>query len=108
VLLKTDMLGVWASHYAGRAGVDNPLVSPLYGAFKGFPPLLIQVGREEVLLDDSLRVAEKAREAGVDVTLSVWDGVWHVWPALGDLIPESRLAFEEMGRFLAAKLRGGS
>jgi monoterpene epsilon-lactone hydrolase len=61
---------------------------------------LIQVGSEEILLDDSLMLAEKAKAAGVDVTLKIWDGMWHVWQALGDLIPENKKTFEEIGQFV--------
>jgi acetyl esterase/lipase len=102
VLLTTAMLDLWASAYAGGARLDDPYLSPIYGDFRDFPPILIQADRGEILLDDSRTLAEKARAAGVDVTLSVWEGLWHVWPALGGLIPESEAAFREMGEFLAA------
>jgi len=102
VLLTTEMLKLWASYYAGATALDDPLVSPAFADFSGFPPMLIQVDNDEVLLDDSLRVERAARAAGVDARLRRWDGLWHVWPALGDLIPESRKAFEEMSRFLAS------
>jgi acetyl esterase/lipase len=99
-LLRTDTLREWASAYIKMDRPDNPLISPVYADFCGFPPLLIQVGSDEILLDDSVMVADKAKADGVDVTLKVWDGLWHVWPALGDLIPESRMAFEEMKQFV--------
>ena len=99
-VLKTEVLKEWALCYTDEANLTNPLVSPVYADFHGFPPLLIQVGSEEILLDDARMLAEKAKAAGVDVTLKVWDGMWHVWPALGNLIPESRMAFEEMGQFI--------
>jgi acetyl esterase/lipase len=102
-LLDTGTLDRWAALYAGGARLDDPYVSPARGDFRGFPPLLIQVDRGEILLDDSRAVAEKARAAGVDVSLSVWDGLWHVWPALGDLIPESGAAFAEMRDFLETR-----
>lgn len=102
-LLDTRDLDRWAALYAGGARLEDPYVSPVNGDFRGFPPLLIQVDREEILLDDSWAVAERARAAGVDVVLSVWDGLWHVWPALGDLIPESGAAFEEMRAFLETR-----
>jgi acetyl esterase/lipase len=102
-LLRTETLREWAALYAGAERLDHPLVSPIYGDLRGFPPLLIQVGSEEILLDDSVAFAEKARAAGVAVSLKVWKGLWHVWPAFRELIPESRLAFEEMGRFARAR-----
>lgn len=100
-VLKTDELKEWAACYSGTANLENPLVSPIYADFHGFPPLLIQVGSDEILLDDAKTLAHKARADGVDVAISVWEGLWHVWPSLGSLIPESKLAFEEIGRFIA-------
>lgn len=104
VLLKKDMLALWALHYAGTADLRNPLISPVFADFKDFPPLLIMVDQGEILLDDARVVAERAKAAGVQVSLSVHDGLWHVWPILGDLIPESRMAFDEMARFFGEKL----
>lgn len=99
-ILNKDVLHEWALCYTDESNLINPLVSPVYGDFHGFPPLLIQVGSEEVLLDDSILLAEKARSAGVEVTLKIWDGMWHVWQALGDLIPENKKTFEEIGQFV--------
>ncbi len=99
-ILTKDVLREWALCYTDGSNLTNPLVSPLYGDFHGFPPLLIQAGSEEILLDDSILLAEKARSAGVDVTLKIWDGMWHVWQALGDLIPENKKTFEEIGQFV--------
>lgn len=98
--LLVDVLQEWAVYYAQESDLANPLISPIYADFHGLPPLLIQVGTEEVLLDDSVALAEKAKADGADVTLKIWDQMWHVWPVLGDLIPESRKAFAEMNEFL--------
>jgi monoterpene epsilon-lactone hydrolase len=100
VVLQEETLREWAACYFGQEKPENPLVSPAYADWHGFPPLLIQVGRDEILLDDSNLLAEKATRDGVDVTLQVWEGMWHVWQVLGDLIPESRKAFEEFGQFV--------
>ncbi len=102
-LLVTGALDRWAALYAAGARLDDPYLSPVRGDFRGLPPLLVQVDRGEILLDDSRAVAEKARAAGVDVSLRLWDGLWHVWPALGDLVPESGAAFAEMRGFLEAR-----
>ncbi len=99
-MLRKDVLHEWALCYTDESNLTNPLVSPVHGDFHGFPPLLIQVGSEEILLDDSNLLAEKAKSAGVDVTLKIWDGMWHVWQALGDLIPENKKTFEEIGEFV--------
>lgn len=98
--LTTEDLRRWAAWYAGSTPLSHPLISPVFADFRGFPPLLIQAGSEEILLDDARQVAEAARLAGVRVTLSVWQGLWHVWHALGRLAPESEQAFQEINAFL--------
>lgn len=75
--------------YLGGADPAQPLASPLLGDLRGLPPLLIHVGRDEALRDDSLRLATKAREAGVTVDLQVFERVPHVWQLLHRL-PEAR------------------
>lgn len=91
--------------YAGNHDIREPLISPVYGDLHGLPPLLIQVGTREVLLSDAVRLARRAREAGVDVTLDVWEGMWHVWQE-HPLVPESKQASIEIGRFLEKHLTG--
>ncbi|MDO4555509.1 MAG: alpha/beta hydrolase [Lachnospiraceae bacterium] len=78
----------------------NPYVSPLYGDFTGFPPILFQVGDQEMLLSDTLEAAKKAREAGVKVKTSVYEGMFHVFQMGLHMIPESKAAWEEVGKFL--------
>jgi epsilon-lactone hydrolase len=102
-VLRTDVLNEWARYYTDESNLTNPLVSPVFADFRGLPPLLIQVGRDEILLDDSVTLAEKGKSAGVDVTLRIWDDMWHAWPVLGELIPESGMAFEEIRQFLDGK-----
>jgi monoterpene epsilon-lactone hydrolase len=102
-MLRTDVLHDWALAYTDESNLTNPLVSPVYADFHGFPPLLIQVGSNEILLDDSILLAEKAKADGVQVDLKIWDEMWHVWHILGDLIPESKKAFEEIGQFVHAR-----
>jgi acetyl esterase/lipase len=84
----------------GRAKADDPLASPLYGDYRGLPPLLFQVGDAEVLLDDSTRAAERASKAGVDVTLEVWPEMPHVWHAFAPFLPEATRAIERIGAFV--------
>jgi acetyl esterase/lipase len=90
-----------------RAGIEasNPLASPLFADMRGLPPLLLHVGTHELFLDDSVRFAEKATAAGVDVTLRVWDGLWHVFQTFG-WVPEAREAIEEIGRFARRRING--
>jgi len=89
-----------AEIYFREADPRAPLVSPLYGDPAGLPPLLIQVGSEEVLLSDSTLFAEKARLAGVDVTLETWKGMQHVWQYVASMLPEARQAVARIGEFV--------
>jgi monoterpene epsilon-lactone hydrolase len=70
---------IWGSYYIGTNDPSNPWISPLYGDLHGLPPILIEVGDHEVLLDDARHFAEKARSAGVDITLHVWFTVSRCW-----------------------------
>jgi acetyl esterase/lipase len=88
-----------ASFYLGAVDARNPLASPLYAAYEGLPPLLIHVGEREVLRDDSIRVAERARAAGVSVDLRVWPVVPHVWQ-LAQFVPEARQSMKLAAEFL--------
>ena len=86
--------------YIGDADPTDPYLSPVFGESHGFPPVLLQAGGDEVLLSDTLTVAEKLRKAHGKVRLSVYDGMFHVFQMALRLIPESREAWEEVGRFL--------
>jgi acetyl esterase/lipase len=88
------------------AGVDprTPLASPIYADLHGLPPLLIQVGTAETLLDDSTRLAERAREAGVDVRLEPWKEMIHVWHFFAPLLPEGQRAIDRIGEFIRKQL----
>ena len=86
--------------YAGETDKRNPFVSPLYGDLKGLPPLHISAGGNEILLDDSIQFAQKARSVGVEVTLRVENGMCHCYPAFGNFFRESRLALDEICNFL--------
>jgi len=92
----------FAPMYLGKTDPLAPLVSPLYADLRGLPPLLIQVGSDEILLSDSTRLAEKAKAAGVDVTLEVWEGMQHVWHFAASLLPEGRDAIRRIGEFILA------
>src|SRR3989304_3368710 len=89
-----------AKFYAGDHDLKIPYISPLYADLTGLPPLLIQVGTREVLLDDSIRLAEQARNAGVDVALEVWKGMFHIFQLGAGFVPEARKAVENIATFL--------
>ena len=77
----------------------DPLISPLFGDLTGLPPILIQVGTSECILDDSVRLAENGKKAGVDITLDVWDGMIHVFQIFAGAAPEGKEAIQKMGDF---------
>ncbi len=86
--------------YAGDEDPANPYISPLFGDFAGFPPMLVQAGSIEMLLCDSTRLAQKAREAGVKVRISIYEEMFHVFQMAELMLPESKQAWEEVGKFL--------
>lgn len=86
--------------YPGTEDAHNPLISPINADLRGFPPLLIDVGSDEVLLDDSLQVAEHARAANVPVELTVWDDMTHVFQQYSYVLPEGQQSLENMGKFI--------
>ena len=92
---------VWfANLYLGGANPRTPLAAPLYADLHGLPPLLIHVGTAETLLDDATRLAERARTAGVDVTLDVWEEMIHVWHLFAAMLPEGQQAIERVGAYI--------
>jgi acetyl esterase/lipase len=93
-------IGLSARYYLGDVDPRNPLASPLYADFTGLPPLLVHVGADEVLRDDSTRLAERARAAGVRVELKVWPVVPHAWQLAPQKIPEARQSLRESAAFL--------
>jgi epsilon-lactone hydrolase len=97
---QRPMILALAKNYLGGQGDPcDPLVSPLYADLTGLPPLLIQVGDRETVLDDSLVFADKARAAGIDVSLEVWDGMIHVFQMFGELA-EAHQAIASIAGFL--------
>jgi acetyl esterase/lipase len=86
--------------YVGQADPRAPLASPIYADLSGLPPTLIQVGETEVLLDDSTRLAERAKAAGVDVTLEIWPEMIHVWHFFAEMLPEGQQAIERIGEWV--------
>ena len=93
-------IGPSARYYLADADPRSPLASPLYADLSGLPPLLIHVGSDEVLRDDSTRLAGKARAAGVSVELKIWPVVPHAWQLAPHQIPEARQSLREATEFL--------
>jgi acetyl esterase/lipase len=93
-------LRMMASTYLDGADPTSPTASPLYADLTGLPPLLVQVGTREALLDDARRLVERADRAGVDVTLHEFIDVVHMWVVFGPDLPESLEAYREAGAFI--------
>ncbi|HTT02282.1 MAG TPA: alpha/beta hydrolase [Steroidobacteraceae bacterium] len=102
--ITREGLLIHAALYLGRQPAETPLASPLYADLAGLPPLLVQVGTAEILLDDALRLAARAAEANVRVSLSVWPDMPHVWHFFGFMLEEGRRAIGEAAEFLRARL----
>jgi epsilon-lactone hydrolase len=104
--LFTREQGVFlVAQYLAGADPTSVLASPIYADLKGLPPLLVHVGNDEVLLDDSTRLAERARGAGVDVDLRVWDGMWHDFQRQAGLgVIEAQESIDLIGAFIKKRV----
>jgi monoterpene epsilon-lactone hydrolase len=106
VLLDPLGIDATAAMYAAAHELRDPLVSPLYGDLRGLPPLLLHASSTEILRDDAIRFAERARAAGVDVTLDiVGGGVPHVWHLFAGMLPEADDALLDVAAWLVEHLR---
>ena len=99
-MVGKENLMISAKTYLGGADPRAPIAAPLYADLRGLPPILIQVGDAEVLLDDSTRLAGVAREAGVEVQMDVWDDMIHVWHVFAPILPEGKQAIKQAGDFI--------
>jgi epsilon-lactone hydrolase len=97
----------FAALYLNGVPAQTPEASPLFGDLSGLPPLLIQVSSTELLLDDAVRLHEKATRCGVASTLRVYPGVPHVWHMLAPLVPEGKAALVEIVAFLRSAWQSG-
>jgi phosphinothricin tripeptide acetyl hydrolase len=92
-----------AQAYLGATPPRTPLASPLFADLRGLPPLLIHVGSDEVLLDDAVQLAERARAAGVDASIEVYPRMIHVWHWFLPMLDEAQTAVDAIGRFVRAR-----
>lgn len=95
---------VWGDYYCAQADRSHPWLSPVYGDLRGLPPILIEVGDCEIMLDDSVRFAEKAKAAGVEMDLRVWEGMVHCFPLLAPMFPEATQAWNEVIAFIQKRV----
>jgi epsilon-lactone hydrolase len=101
-IISARTMPEFRDRYLEKTDPCNPLASPVFGDYRGIPPLLIQVGEHEMLRDDSVRVAEKAVADGISVKLEVWPGMVHVFQIRG--LPESREAIRHIAEFMRSRL----
>ena len=103
-ILSARTMPVFRDLYLGKLDPSNPLASPVLGDFRGIPPLLIQAGEHEMLRDDSIRLADKARADGIQVKLELWPGMFHVFQSHEPLLPEAKEAIEHIAQFMRSQL----
>jgi acetyl esterase/lipase len=105
-MLTRRSLKEMAEAYLAGAAEEHPLASPLFGDLAGLPPLLVHVGSEEVLLDDSIGLHARATASGVDCDFAIWDGMIHVWHMFHALLPEGGRAICEIAAFTRKRWSG--
>ena len=103
-MLSTRFVNTMIPHYIGDQDPRQPLISPHYARLDNLPPLLIHAGEDEILLSDSVRLADHARSAGIDVQLVIWPRMWHVWHIFVPILPEAQQAVTEIGEFIQKHL----
>ena len=101
-IVRRESVGEMARAYLAGRDPRTPLASPLFADLSGLPPLLVQVGSDEVLVDDAAQLAERAKAAGVPTTLEVWDAMVHVWPWFLTMLDEAATAVDAIGSFARA------
>jgi len=102
-MLNPEHLPKQTEYYLAGADPRTPYASPLYGDLTAFPPTLIQVGSDEILLDDAVRMADRLRVAGCDVKLEVWRRMPHVWHLFVPALPEARRGIKRVAAFVQDK-----
>lgn len=105
-VLSRQILARAADWYRQALPADDPRISPRYAELNGLPPMLVQVGSEEILLDDALALERQARAAGVCIECQIWPGLWHDFQLFQGTVPEAALALEAMSRFIDAVFAG--
>jgi acetyl esterase/lipase len=104
-IISARTMPVFRDMYLGNSDTRNPLASPVFGDYHGLPPILFQIGEYEMLRDDGIRAAQKARADGVSVTLEVWPGMFHVFQSHEPLLPEAREAIAHMAEFMKSAVK---
>jgi monoterpene epsilon-lactone hydrolase len=103
-LLSPKAMRLYSSAYVGKHNPRDPLISPVFGQWRGLPPLLVHAGEDEILREDALRVAALAKAAGVDVRLEIYPRMWHVWQ-LYLAVPQAVQSLGDIAQFLRSHLQ---
>lgn len=101
--LNISLLENYSKYYAGEFERNLPLISPVFADLKGLPPLLFHVGTNEILMDQTIQITKNARAFGVDVTLEIWDGMFHVFQIL-PFLPETQRSLDHIATFITTNL----
>ena len=104
-MVSPDQARHFVDYYLAGADPRTPYASPLYGEPAGLPPTIIQVGSDEVLRDDAVRMADRMRAAGCRIDLEIWPRMPHVWHLFAPVMPEARRAIERIGAFVTKAIR---
>ena len=100
--LSWDLLFMSARHYLKKQSPADPYASPVYASFRDFPPLMVHTGSLEILKDDASRIGEKAAEAGVPVSVEIYDGMQHAFQA-NPYVPEAKVSLQRLGQFIRSR-----
>lgn len=103
-MIRSEEAPRLACQYLAGTDPRTPYASPLYGDPAGLPPTLFQVGSDEALLDDSVRMAERMRAAGCEVELEIWPRMPHAWHVWARMMPEAHAAIERIGAFVRGRM----
>ena len=104
-MLRLSWIAAGAQFYRGGLALDDARLSPLFAELNGLPPMMIHVGSEEILYSDAERLAQRARDAGVEVSLQCFDGLWHDFQLQAGLLAEADASIAELGEFLRRKAK---
>lgn len=100
--LNWDLLFVSARHYLKKTNPCDPYASPAFATFKDFPPVMVHAGSLEMLRDDASRLGDRAADAGVSVSVEIYDGMQHVFQA-NQRVPEAKVSLQRLGQFIRAR-----
>lgn len=103
-ILSSVILQEYANNYISGNKATNPLISPIFANLKNLPPILIQSGKNEILLDDTLRFCEKALQAGIAIQWKIWDDMFHVFQ-LFSFLPETQKSLEQVSAFVSSVMQ---